>query len=435
MSFENFPQPVSEQNNTEEKEHLKERLLPPKSLRYIRQANELLHTEPGEDGLPDPEKHWTKLYETVKPWESALELSDNIREVIRERIAERITGIKEGAHTIREFSDEALLNTLTNNWFEEVENEMRDSEQPQRRAVLLAVMAHTVKRMETVIWQKILQHATEEDLQKLALNPSTRDLCIDVLQASSKMDALFIRFLAYTQLSEEPAKGTKGVVFSISGEKPTLHTIAEMFPREATYIEKSFGFIADGKSADGKEARDASWKNMPGGAVFQEYVETIAKLFREKDPKNAEALQKSVRKKLYGDLVRSDFPLQLTPSAQGYTKEPYVDPEFTLSIATPDSKQEDTVFKNIQSGMAESLSELSEGSKKFANRMKKTETKTVVSIESFGAGLRCAAVADTDPVIIMFLNEQRRAYDKNFPEMISENIENGPFQNNSSPEK
>src|ERR1700722_11239505 len=121
---------------------MKEKLIPSEPrLRGMDKVLSLL--EPEE--MPDGELvNWKHLYERVQPYHTLYEFTENVRDAVREYIAEKIPGLKEKIPSIAELEDDALLNALTHNWSEEI-----DDVEGQRRQVLLTVVAHVVKRIET----------------------------------------------------------------------------------------------------------------------------------------------------------------------------------------------------------------------------------------------------------------------------------------------
>src|SRR3989344_8481600 len=89
-------------------------------LRYISKTHELLKPEIGESG---EKVQWMDLYKKVKPYRDSLELSDNVREVIREWVAQKIPNLKNKIPSIEDLDDEKLLSALSNGWFEEIRDE------------------------------------------------------------------------------------------------------------------------------------------------------------------------------------------------------------------------------------------------------------------------------------------------------------------------
>ena len=88
-----------------------EKLIPPKPhLRYVEKTISLLESDIGPDG----EKiNWKNLYEKVGPWNSGLELSDEIRDIVREYLLSKFPKIKEKIPSIEDLPDPELLNALS----------------------------------------------------------------------------------------------------------------------------------------------------------------------------------------------------------------------------------------------------------------------------------------------------------------------------------
>ncbi|MBI4120616.1 MAG: hypothetical protein HY454_04090, partial [Parcubacteria group bacterium] len=204
------------------------KLIDPEKLRYITKSLELLRPE--TNPLAE-ETHWKELYKEVKPWQTGLELSDNVRETVRGFVEQKIPKLKERVPTLENLDDAKLLDALTHNWFEGIDEKISG----QRREVLLTVMAHVVKRIETTSYRNILQEAAPADLEKLGLDEGLKDLLINILEASIKADPLFVRFLAYTQLSPEPPPDASGVAL-YTPNSSELNTIAVLFPHETQFL-------------------------------------------------------------------------------------------------------------------------------------------------------------------------------------------------------
>jgi hypothetical protein len=395
--------------STPEPEGAPEETVLPKGprLRHITRALELLHEEPayGPDGErlpPDPEKRWTNLHEKVKSWSSGLELSDNVREAVREFVAGKIPRMKEVVPVVADLPDDKLLEALIHNWFEGLGEEIEG----WRKKILLAVMAHVVKRVETHAYTELLSRASPEDLGKLGLDGPLRDLLVRSLKTVSAADPLFIRFLAYAQLSGKvPAEGSPVAMFMPEDDKP--HTLRALFPTESKRLGKGLRDIA---------ASSEDWIDKPGAPVFKEYLEALSGLYFETEAAKAAERQMRVAE-LYGELVKSGFPVLLVPALEGFTKEPYLDPELRVCLATPDVEREEEAFTDMQEAMADSLEGLGAG--EFSEALKRNKIRSVVAVGSYGVNLVFNAVAQERPATLMFLDEQIRQYDRNFPETLA----------------
>jgi len=374
-------------------------------LRYLDKAFSILRApEKAEFGK---EGSWFNLSEKVKPYENGLEFTNNIRDVVFEFVAKKIPKLRESVPFISELDDKKLLGALVHNRFGGIEEEVKGS----RKEVLLATMAHVVKRIENRTTRQILSKASEENLEKLGLNFSTRDLLNEVLEVSIKADPIHIRFMAYSQLSGKPPEEAKSVALHLPGDDK-LHTIPELFPHESQFLAKRFSELAE---------RGGEWVNFPGGETFRKYLEVLGNFYAEKDPKRASEIQEEIEK-LYSELLASDFPIIITPATEGYYKEPYYDPELKISLRTPEAKKEEVNWKNMRDKFAESLAVLN--AQQFADSVKEKEPKSVIVLGGFGVNITFNAVAQEKPNILIFLNEQIRGYDKEFPKVVKKWIAN-----------
>jgi hypothetical protein len=366
-------------------------------LRYIYKTLNLLHSEE----LPSGERvDRRELPEKVKPWESGLELSDNIREVVRDYVAKKIPGLKEKMPSIDDLPDKNLLEALSNNWFEEIGDEVGG----QRREVLLALSAHMVNHIENKVYEKVLGRSSEQELAKLNLTPELRNLTVKLLQVSEKTDPLFIRFLAASQLTPEPPKGAKPLAMKMPGDK-NKYTPASLFPHETQFISRGFSEIA---------AQEIEWQKYLGGEIFKDYIQTLSELYQEVDPAKIADCQKRVEK-LYEQAVKSGFPIIVTSAMEGYYKPPYFDPELKVSILTPESQSEEQSFQKTQKALAASLDAL--GVTQFKKTIEKRFIRNAVVFGAYGVNLTFNASAQEKPAILIYLNEQIRQLDRSFPLM------------------
>lgn len=126
------------------------------------------------------------------------------------------------------------------------------------------------------------------------------------------------------------------------------------------------------------------------------------------------------------------LPIILTPPAEGYFKEPYADPELVVSIVTKDAKEEERRFHIVQHAYASALHELNLG--EYSDRMEEQSIRSVVVLGAYGVNTVFRAVAQENP-ILMYLDEQIRAYDKDFPGFLDQYISNTDkvFEKNKNP--
>jgi len=366
-------------------------------LRYIEKTLTLLEPEIDENGK---ETNWKNLSEKVGPWDSGLELSKEIRNVVREYVLSKFPAIKEKIPSLSELPDDQMLNAVTNGWFEEVGEETGG----KRKEVLLAVLAHMARKIEARIYKQIFEKADEEDLKKFGLPSEVRRLAIDCLESSIKADPLFIRYLAYTQLSPKPPKDITPT--NLAGPDGQTHSFAEMFPHETSFIEIKLASLAENNS---------EWKNIPGAKEFAEYTKMLAQFYGEKDPTKTADLHQKVLED-YSKLVTTDFPITIVPPVEGYYKPPYIDPELRVVVRTEESKQEEDFFRSLQSGLADNLKDL--GVEQFSEQMKQPLIRSYIALGSYGVNLTFVAAAQQEPAVTLYLDEQIRAYDKNLKDFL-----------------
>lgn len=367
-------------------------------LKHINKVLELLRPERGPLG---EEINWKELYKEVKPWSSGIELSDNIRQVVYGYVALKIPSFKDAIPSIDDLRNNDLANAIVHNWSDDILEKVGG----QRREILMTVAAQVVKRIETLIYKKIFTEAVDADLEdKLGVNPKLRHLLINLLDASQRADPLFVRFQAFAQLSTKPPQeATSSTMFLPDDDTP--YTIASLFPHETQSISKNLTYLSENAS---------EWEDLPGADAFKRYLSVLGAIYDEKDPKQAEQYL-AESEKLYEELLSSEFPVIVSSGMieSSYFKEPYIDPELKISISTPEAREEEVAWKTAQKGMADSL--YGTDLWPFAEEMNNRVIRSVVNIGGHGANLVFNAVADEEPGIVVFLNEQLRSYDRNFP--------------------
>lgn len=374
-------------------------------LRYLDRAFNILRA-PEKNPLGG-ETNWRELSEKIRPFNNGLELSDNIRDVVTEFVSQKIPTLQEKILSLKGLNDKHLLEALAHNWFEAIGEDVSG----KRREVLLATMAHVVKRIENHTYQKVLGEMSSADLEKLGLDSDTRNLLIQVLDASIKADPMYIRFMAYSQLTRTPPKEIGPVTFSLPNQEK-LYTAATLFPHEAQFLARRFEKIAENHE---------KWSSRPGGDIFKQYLQVLSAFYAEHDPNNAPERQKEVER-LYRDLLSSDFPILITPATEGYYKEPYFDPELKVSVATPDARKEEASWIQTKEAMSASLKNLDAA--QFREKMSYQPIRSAHVFGGFGVNITFNAVAQEKPSILVFLNEQERAYDRDFPDFVLGHIKN-----------
>ncbi len=363
-------------------------------LRHIEKAHILLESD-------SPENSWLNLSNKVKPYHTGMEFSRNIRETVREYIATKIPHIKERVPSVSNLDDDAILNALTHNWFEEVED-IADT----RTEVLLTVMAHVTKRIESHIVRESLKKADEKQLAFLGLNPALRDLTINLLDIAPKVDPLYVRFKAFGQLSGEPPEQATSTTMYLPDDK-NRYTQSTLFPKESSYLSTKFSELAE---------QEAPWQQEKAGELFKQYLVTLSKLYSETDTKKAYLLQRKALSQ-YRHLLSSGFPVILTPSTEPNGMEPYPAPEIKISLRTKDASVEDMLFAQAKNAMAQSLDEIE--AEQFKKTMLKNKVEGVMDIGAFGVGLTLASAAQEVSNAVIYLREQYETYDKNFYQYLN----------------
>jgi hypothetical protein len=372
-------------------------------LRYIEKTLALLAPETDENGV---ETNWKNLSEKVGAWDSGLELNNEIRRIVREYVLSKFPAIKEKIPSIAELPDKELLNALSNGWFEELES----PEAEKRTGVLLSVLAHITRKIETRLYKQVIEKANDDDLNKLGLNGNLRKLMTDCLDASVKADPLFVRYLAYVQLSPETPKGAEPTNPIGPDQKP--HSFAELFPHETQFIEAKLSAIAQNNEV---------WINESGAKEFSAYTQALSEYIGEKDPNKTEELRKKTLN-AFNDVTNTEFPINIISpiggykDVGGYYKPPYLDPELRVVVRTADSKKQEEPFRLLQKSLADNLVHL--GIPQFTEEMKKPTIRNYLSIGSYGVNTTFIAAAQSDPAILMFLDEEIRSYDKNLKKFL-----------------
>jgi hypothetical protein len=83
---------------------------------------------------------------------------------------------------------------------------------------------------------------------------------------------------------------------------------------------------------------------------------------------------------------------------------------------TPETQIEEENLRRARDIMAKSLGEIDAAS--FADQVRGAEVKSAMVLGAFGSNLTFNTVAQEDPASVMYLNEQIRAYDNDFPLFI-----------------
>ncbi|MDD5750079.1 MAG: hypothetical protein PHU56_00280 [Candidatus Pacebacteria bacterium] len=404
MNPENFclrPNPENPKEKTEQEKPL----LEPRRLNYISSSLKLLKPErtEKENGQVEEER-WQDLHERVGGFENSIDLSDQIRKIAVEWVGKKIPELKKEAPTLKNLPDEKLSFALANNWFSEL-----PEVEGQRREVLLAVMASVAKRIEARMWYKTLERMDENDLNKMGIDSSERDLLADLLKTGSKANPLFVRFLAYSQLSPEASKKAGLQMFDVPGQKE-LFSLSRMFPKETGFLSAKFKKLFE-------DSKDKAWSNKPGGQEMARLLELMSKIYaKDTSAPEAQSLQEQIDQ-ASDELIKSAFPIAIIPSMEGMYKEKHVDPEIKICVKSRDCLEQDKKFEKAKNVMADCLEK--SGLKKFAESLSEKKTQSLIDIGEFGVNVAFKAVAqESKGTNVIFVNEQRRSYDANFSKYL-----------------
>lgn len=144
-----------------------------------------------------------------------------------------------------------------------------------------------------------------------------------------RTDNLFIRFLAFSGLSQKPPKETSTNRLYLPDDKQ-LHTINELFPKDTQYISRKFEEILQ---------MPINWEKIQGGNIFKDYIKALINFYNERDVNKIDKRHEEVVE-LYGKSILSDFPILIVPSSyeSGYLKPPYHDPELRICLKIQDQE-------------------------------------------------------------------------------------------------
>ena len=376
---------------------------------------------------------WTELYREVPPFESALELNNNVRTAVEGFVSSNFPQFREaldqrsrlrkyrsfkGIKEIGKMDDDALTESVVNNSFDNVPGSIAED----RRYVFLAEAAHVVKRVESYTTRKLIETASPQQLAALGLNENLRQLAVDLLEVSLKSDPMYLRMKSLGQFSDEngvvlddgstDAQIEKFALKVPGKDKPV--TTADAFPKESGYLSKRFGQLAE---------QDAPWKTDASGqaysaqdtAMFADYLKTLGNFYGEVDPKKAAEYYQAVQDK-FTDLSKTNFPLLVLPPTESMDVIPYLDPELSVYTKSPESKVYEQSYDVAKQAMADSLGLVGEG--KFRDAISKTSMNQYSTLGAYGINLTFRQAAQENPVGMIFLDEQLRQMSSSFPEYL-----------------
>ncbi|MCR4326262.1 MAG: hypothetical protein NUV52_01250 [Candidatus Roizmanbacteria bacterium] len=353
-------------------------------------------------------QHWWQVGDTIPPYEGGMELNNNVRTAVSEYVRPNLGPFKEKtASKFGEIDDETLENALIHGWGDVLSDDLGG----QRREVLLSVGSLVVNKIESSAYQHALKAATPEQLTGLGLSPHQRDIVVQLLDIIPKADPLFTRFLAFGgQTPEPPEAATGATLFMPDSDIP--QTTASLFPKESQYLALRLRLIA--AAMGGETIPEGGAAPSPEGQ-FKEYVRVLGSFLGERDAAKAEALHEDIKKR-YVALLKTDFPIVLAPPTEGFFKEPYMDPELRLALATPDAIAEEGAMKKAKDVMADSLDTLGVG--QFKDQLKDEPIRCAVTLGAHGVNTLFKAVAQEKPATVLYLDEQERQYDNEFYQQV-----------------
>lgn len=358
-----------------------------------------------EDGKTE-KVSWRDLYKEIGDFDSSIDLSDQIRAVTLKWVENTTPALKDSIAVLRDLPDDKIVSAIGKNLFSEV-----PEVEGQRREVLLATMASTVKRIESRMWQKKLEGMDDKDLAKMGIDASERDLATGLLKISAKANPLFVRFLAYSRLSPEASEKADLQKFEVPGHDEKLFSLSQMFPKETGFLSGGFA-----KLIKGSEKQE--WATKPGAGEMVKFLQLMSEIYAKGiTPEKAQELQGQVEE-ASDELIKSGFPIVIIPSVEGMFKDRHVDPEVKICLESKDCIEQDKKFERAKTAVANCLEQ--DGLGEFADILREKLVKSLIELGENGVNLAFKAVAqESKGTNVMFVNEQRRSYDEKFPHYLS----------------
>lgn len=355
----------------------------------------------------------------ITDYKDGLDFVNQVHQEVRGFVSAKIPGIKEKIKSLEGFDDDALVDALVNNW---VEERLPDIE-GKRREILTLAGGHVVRWMETKAIENVLEGSSPEQLDRLGLTPFSKNILIDVLKASRKSDPLFIRFHALGQLNAKAPEDGPNLNILLDNEE---YTYTSLFPHDNLGMANQFEEIVKKIETKGYESDfqdNSGFEESTEGIAFKSYMESLVKFYRNTDTENSQPLYDELISR-YDALLKTDFPIVITPSTDTLFHEPYFDPEMRISLRTSEKDEEFLSYKKAQEGLVESVRDGQlPGLKQknaSADNIANARLHVVVSVGNYGANLLLNGVAQETPKpnILLFLNDQIRTYDDEFPEKM-----------------
>jgi hypothetical protein len=367
---------------------------------------------------------------------SAIELNNEVRHTVTSYVNSKIDAlldmpslsavknyVNEGGLEEDEQHDrkQKIIEALTNGWFEALPFEDEDK-------LMLMEAAHIVKRIELATYSNFLkpqqeldttqQMLQEQQLAKLGLNSTSRDVLLEVVRTSALADPLFIRMASYMDHTQERTRqrGSE-IIYTLPSDKKK-YTFPELFPTASKAISKNFFTIA--------MHDDSVWNNIPGGEQLRQELLALSKYYNEKNPEKAETiLRRQPEEKedtrltvidAYKNALESESPIIIIPSMFAQEQEPQMDQELKICLSVQGDSQEEQAIVQMREAM--SLSAATINMDTFADTVNTMNVKRGATVGSYGVNLVFNGVAYEDPSILLVLDEQIRAYDKDFPSIL-----------------
>jgi len=351
------------------------------------------------------EVRWLDLYKEIGEFDNSIDLSDKIRNLTIKWVENKIPELKENILAIKDLSDKQISSAIAKNWFSEV-----PEVEGQRKEVLLATMASIVKRVETRMWQKKLEQIDKKDLEKMGIDKSERELLVELLKTGVKANPLFIRFLAYSRLTPEASEKAELQKFEVP-EKNKLFSLSEMFPKETRFLSERFKKLYEG-------SENQEWSKKSGAESMVRFLKLMSEIYAKGNTSDrSQELQEQVQQ-ASDELIKSGFPIAIIPSTEGMYKERHIDPEIRVCLKSKDCIEQDKKFENAKVALVDCLEK--SGLNHFSGNLRKKHTKSLIEIGEFGVNLAFKGVAqESQGTNVLFVNEQRRSYDVNFPEYLN----------------
>jgi len=321
-----------------------------------------------------------------------LTLGDQAKKTARKWTKNKLLTIKNEVKSLKNFPDEIILDGLVNNWFELFNEKIKN--RPEK--FYLAKTASAIKEIEINVYKNALKKVNKRQLSHWGINEKQRNLLLGeaaipgLLEVASRADKLFLRFLQASYFSPGPLNNAPA-------KQKNFAIINKLFPKESKDI--SLGLINISR-------QDRWFGKKQSDRLFQHYLKVLGDFFSELNPQKIVKKQKIVEK-VYSQCLRSGFPVVLTPPLETSQFEPYPDPELRVSLRDKETKNQEKKFQILKKNLSA-----------FTKKIQPRDIFVVNPIASFGVNLIFCGTAQERPEIVIFLREQKEAYDKTLPATV-----------------